>query len=322
MPPDARGHGTWKVWPLADAASEQPPDGLGLLFSTGEWARVLEGLGCEVVFARHDQLEQRLVVPIFQRGLLRVAFMGFPTSGDRLSRLPASEFEALQRALAAALGCQLVRGVRSRVRDAGLGALPEVWIEDLRAWPGERGKRIQKDLAFAARAGAGKRLVTPFVDGDAAYALYERTVLEHRGRLRYTPEYFRRITALSERSHMLESAAMVDADNNVTAFAVMARDGDVAYYLHGAVRPGGKATGDGDVLLAHLIATAKRIGARNFSLMASPADQPGLVRYKKKWGETEGYTCTHDVGRGWLGRPAEFFLRCTAQRRNTQEAAT
>ncbi|MFC3813561.1 GNAT family N-acetyltransferase [Lysobacter sp. GCM10012299] len=309
--------GAWEVSTTPSAAHEQWAKEGQFLFASRQWAHVLEGLGCTTVFAWHHELECGVVVPVFRRGPLRVAFLGFPIAGECFDALNAAQFEALQHALAGDLRCDLVRGVRSQALEPGPGALPEVWIDDLQAWPGSRGKRIAKDLAFAARAGGGRQPVESFADGAVAYALYQQTVLGHGGRLRYTNEYFHRLLALAGQSSLLTAAAMQDGTSRTSAFAVTARHGRVAYYLHGAVEPSARACGDGDVLLARLIENARKGGALSFSLMASPRDQPGLVRYKSKWGDHQGFTNTHDVGRGLLGRPLAYWVRRNSRLQGT-----
>lgn len=300
---------TWDISSQPSAAQEQWAFERHLLFATRQWAHVLEGLGCATVFAWHRTLASGVVVPIFRRGPLRIAFLGFPIAGEGFVGLDDAQFEELQQSLAADARCDLVRGVRSQMTVATPGALPEVWIEDLQAWPGARGKRIAKDLAFAARAGEGRRLTEDFDDGAAAYALYEQTVSGHGGRLRYTTEYFRRLLVLAGQSRLLTAVAMQDESGRTSGFAVTARHGDVAYYLHGAVEASARSSGVGDILLSSLIETARNNEARSFSLMASPSDQPGLVRYKRKWGDRLGFTNTHDVGRGLLGRPLAYLMR-------------
>jgi GNAT superfamily N-acetyltransferase len=95
-----------------------------------------------------------------------------------------------------------------------------------------------------------------------------------------------------------------DVDGSLRGFAVLAIDRDVGYYLHGASDARGKREGVADLLLESLVTTARTQGARSLSLMASPWEQRGLIRFKQKWGDTTGLCVTNDVATGPIGMAA------------------
>lgn len=302
----------------------------GYLFSTAEWGHVLEGLGCRVLFAWNKQLAAGVVVPIFMRGPFKVAFLGFPIAGEAFDLLEPDAFEQLEAELVEVMRCSLVRGVRSRIcelKGQVVTALPEVWIDDLKAWFGQRSKRLVKDLAFAARAVANLTIVSQAGDAMTSHSLYKQTIRGHGGKVRYTQEYFQRLKALCERDGLVKGVSCLNARDRTVGFAYAARHGGVVYYLHGAVDAEVRSQGVGDLLLHRLVEWAHQTNARSFSLMASPKDQPGLLQYKKKWGDRVGYTTTHDVGYGavgrsfvWLSAKANEFLgeRCARKKQKNK----
>lgn len=278
----------------------------GFLFAMQAWGDVLEGLGCRVAYAWNRELRAGVAMPIFSMGPVKVGFLGFPVAGEAFDGLDPEAFTAHAGALAQAAGCHLVRGVQSIRPEPGAAmadGLPKVWIENLQAWPGTKGKRIAKDLGYALRMLADDRMVVDEVrDASAVWELYRRTVLGHAGRVRYSREYFHRLKLLCDKSTMARGVSCIDVHGGTTAFAIMVRNGSVGYYLHGGVRDDARTTGVGDLLLARLIELARGMEIGSFSLMASPRAQPGLLKYKSKWGDSQRTAMTRDVGHGAVGK--------------------
>lgn len=307
------GRSAWSVADECAAAADRWALGNDNGFASREWAHVVEGIGCKVALAWHAELGVGVVAPVFTRGPLRIAFLGFPVAGAAFDGLPLSVLADEQRLLGETLGCSLVRTACCGVREpAEYGTLqPETWIEDLAAWPkrGSKARRIEKDLAFALRSTEDLEVFEGLSDADAAHALYRTTVLKHGGRVRYTLEYFRRLQSLCASGLSFRAISFCDRQGRTVGFGVAARHGVTGYYLHGAVGAEGRSKGVGDLILSGLIERAREDGASRFSLMASPPDQAGLIQYKRKWGDCEGYTRTLDVGRGIVGASIAWFLR-------------
>ena len=68
------------------------------------------------------------------------------------------------------------------------------------------------------------------------------------------------------------------------AFVVTVRHGAEANYLHGGFDAAFAAELPSDRLLLNAITGAQTEGLQIFNMMASPPDQPSLVRFKEKWG--------------------------------------
>lgn len=286
------------VW-QRDPSTESTPG----YFASRQWSHVLEGLGCRVVTVRHLELGVQVAVPIFRWGPLRMGFLGFPVAGPAFDRMGRGLFERNAASLARTLDLHVVRGTRCSLETAEPGhCLPEVWTDDLADWPGELGKRLSKDIAFARRACEGVRIASGRGEPGAWHALYVATVRAQGGKLRYTEEYFRRLAAAAEVGGGLRVFQAGDKNGRVLGFAALAMDQGSGFYLHGSVHESARRLGLSDLLLWELIHHAKSQGVRRFTMMASPADQDGLVRFKRKWASRQGYSVTQDVARGWLGK--------------------
>lgn len=274
-------------------------------FASPQWSHVLEGLGCRVVPVRHLELGVQVAVPIFRRGPLRMGFLGFPVAGPAFDRMAPELFKHDAASLARTLDLHIVRGTRCSLETAEPGhCLPEIWTDDLADWPGKLGRRLSKDLAFARRACEGIRIASGGGEPGAWHALYAATIRAQGGKLRYTEEYFRRLAAAADVGGGLRAFQAGDQEGRVLGFAVLAVDQGAGFYLHGSVHESARRLGLSDLLLWELIHHAKDQGVRRFSMMASPAAQDGLIRFKRKWASHQGYSVTQDVARGWLGKCA------------------
>jgi hypothetical protein len=155
------------------------------------------------------------------------------------------------------------------------------------------------------------------VDADVCYRLYAAAIRSRRGNLRYSLDYFRSIVRVAETTSLLRHLTAVDADGNIRGFAVLAIHGPCAYYLHGAADDKGKREGVTDLLLEAMMQQAG--GCVRFNLMASPWDQPGLSRFKRKWSDRRGLAVTTDFAGSVLGKTARSVLRWRS--RHEREAA-
>ena len=61
--------------------------------------------------------------------------------------------------------------------------------------------------------------------------------------------------------------------------------------------------------MSQAIETAQRRGAEVFDLMASPAEQQPLIRFKEKWGGTTYLQRTVTIPLGWMGRLLKLLLK-------------
>lgn len=280
-------------------------------FASPEWGEVLESVGARVLYAWHAHRRFGAIVACFRRGPIRVGVLGLPVV-NAAEKMPHNDLQVADiRRIGALAGVRVLRINRSMVGSCEptmIAARPDVWIDDLPRWNLEGSRRRKKDVAFAHRANPGLVIgdADADTDTDAAtcFELYAQTVSSHGAKLHYNLEYFRQLMLLEKRKTGLRVFLARDAHRSLRGFAVLAVDRDVAYYLHGASDIRGKREGIADLLLESLVTTARTQGAKSLSLMASPWEQRGLIRFKQKWGNTTGLCVTDDVATSPIGMAA------------------
>jgi ribosomal protein S18 acetylase RimI-like enzyme len=297
----------WAVGPAAEAAAGAWATANARFFSSRAWAGVIGGLGCDCTQAWSERLGIGVLVPVFRRLGLRVGFLGFPVFRDGQSL-----DDGAAMALARQLGLDILRinhaapGTPSG--PAGLRQ-PDAWIADLQAWNEAGDKRRARDVAFAERATQDLDFAAAKVNPARMHRLYAETVRGHGGKLRYTEEYFRRLVAASGPEQPLQVFHGHAASGELLGFAVLAADGDTGHYLHAAIALQARSLGLSDRLLSQLLAAAKQRGLRRFNLMASPREQAGLLKFKRKWADSASEVVTRDLGASLAGRAA---VQCLA----------
>lgn len=262
------------------------------LFHHPDWHRVLaQGFGASTLYVEADD-GTAYAVDIFKAGPFRIGYLGFPAGGTLKGLLDRAQPAALRRAR---LPLDLLRipasGFDSQP-DMGLPSAntPETAISNLSEWSLATLPKLRRDLAKARHTSFELRDMTYGEDAALTlYSLYRETVLGHGGSLRYTPAYFRALLALAARSSQLRCLAAFHGQE-LCGYVVIAHERDTAYYLHGATAAAWKPSGVSDLLLYDAIEQARQQGMQQFNLMSSSAAQPGLIRYKEKFGAT---TVTH-----------------------------
>jgi len=263
----------------------------------------MKSLGARPLFAWNEQKSEGILLPVFRVPAALVGFLGFPVGGELLDRVDGQDLSALSRELAGTAGLSLVRTVRSvgtNMDTPATSFLPEVRIEGLQSWsPVDR--KLRKDLSYARKRSMATAAGASSEVAGACFTLYRDTVLRHGGRVRYSRDYFVRLAELSTRTDRARLFVATLASGDFGGFAVVAGNGRTAYYLHGAVSEPGRSAGASDVLLEQVVAHARSLGCESLSLMASPWQQPGLVEFKKKWGNQLGLVATTDYVGGLAG---------------------
>jgi ribosomal protein S18 acetylase RimI-like enzyme len=304
----------WQLSPTPPAAliarTEQRP----AFFASAAFAAALRALGAECLYAWHPERQVGFLVPIFSRlRWLRVGFLGFPVCPE------ATAAATLVADLLSARHCQVLRIVLPRLREAPPqhdALRPNVWIEGLRTW--SPSSKLRRDLAYAERRIAGWQLARDRLDGAAAAALYFGVIARHRGRAVYGRGYFERLAAACGNAPGLSCYAMEDEAGKMRAFAVLAVHEDTGYYLHAAADEEARRRGAGDLLLRAVVEEARRLGCQRLDLMASPPAQPGLLAFKRKWGNQVGVCATLHASRGLVGRAMRFILAWRLRDRDRQ----
>jgi hypothetical protein len=270
------------------------------LFHTSIWQSLLSrSFNVIPLFALGADKKTALALSLFPAGPFRIGYVGFPAGGT-IGTQP----------LTATLAQQLVTAdYPTTVHLLKLVVSPfsvplrlnysfeETWetaVRDLNDWHEKQlSGSIRRDIRKANKNNVQIKQADPS-NAVAFFALYQETIRRHGGVLRYSQTYFRQLLELAQKTPQLQCWSAI-FNGEVTAFLVMAHEGETVFYLHGAIARAYQQYRSGDLLLSKAIRWAKDEGAREFNMMASPLDQPSLVWYKEKWGGVTGKQRSYDL---------------------------
>jgi len=265
-----------------------PPSGWSQIsdfFNSPEWHTVLEeGFGCRSFYFTDPEEMRGISANIFTIGPFRIAYIAFPVSIDCPTALIAKSSEIPFPVRIDELRITL-RDPSSFDMEGLTGVvLPETVISNLQEWcveslPGSLRRNLRKAKAY------GLEIADATEEGQAEilFDLYHQTVIRHGGSVRYNLSYFQALVRLSLKDKRLR-VMLARHGEDAVGFLTAAISNDTAYYLHGASRATAMHLRPSDLLFSEAISWARAEGANAFNMLASPAHQPGLVRYKEKWG--------------------------------------
>lgn len=270
------------------------------------WLEVLEaGLGAksvEIVLPG----DKYMFVPVFRKGPFRVAYPGFPMGDVQLIE-NIDWLKAVDETVAATSwdmlrlwqSC-LVGQVRTRIQPSSW--IPETCITDLQSWdPSGLPSAVKRNVRKARKLDVS---IEPAMRADAQtlFELYSSMIVQRKGALRYTLAYFEELVKASlDASHLHVNVAR-SAKGELLSMLVSLYSQKKAYYLHGAIHATYTHMRPADLLMHDAICHAKSKGMKAFSFLPSPVGQPGLIRFKEKWGGvtlmTPVYDCFRPTARG------------------------
>lgn len=259
----------------------------GAVFGCQEWQRLLEAsFGCRSIYGWNG--ENGAAISAFRAGPFTVGYLGFP-AGSFIGNAEAHAQMLAELGAGTSVGLTCVR-VPVSPFGADLELLapcvtnPETAIADLQSWDLVAvSKNLRRDIRKAERSGLEVELSTDQAIGTDLFGMYEAAVKHHGGSLRYNSEYFRGLLAMSARNPAVR-VYIAKHEECIAGFAVVVLHGQSACYLHGGSAIKFRHLSPSDLILANAITSARSDGMSLFNFMASPADQPTLVRYKEKWG--------------------------------------
>jgi lipid II:glycine glycyltransferase (peptidoglycan interpeptide bridge formation enzyme) len=195
-------------------------------------------------------------------------------------------------------------------RGKGELRLAETVIHTLAAW---REENLDGDVRYEIRRSRREGVtIRPVSLSDARFMFesYRDTVKRHEGRLRYTQPYFEALCQFSQTPPPGISGLIAETSERMPCgFLVTAQSGADAYYLHAAFDHAQASGRPSYALLCAAITQARNNGSRCFNLMASPVNQPALVRFKEKWGGQTGPLLNFDIPISRLGHLARLGLQ-------------
>ncbi len=264
--------------------------------------------------ARSHRIDDCLAATLFRIGPLEVAYANFPF-GIRTAEALAAVMQPEIRSTLRAIGADLLRFSVPASLAAGLGGnalrLPETCIQHLADWSEiNLDSDVRYEIRRSRRAGVVLR-PAGIADAQFMFVLYRDTVKRHGGRLRYTPSYFAALCQLAASGPEISGLIAETAERLACGFVVTAQSGEEAYYLHAGFDPQHANARPGYALLCAAISQARDSGHRNFNLMASPVDQPALLRFKEKWGGRTQALCNFDIPISNVGHVTRFALQAS-----------
>jgi hypothetical protein len=270
------------------------------LFHTPAWQSLLtRSFGAFPLFALGTDGNDAFALTVFPVGPFRVGYAGFPAGGLVGARqfTTASVTQLVSAAFPRTV--HLLRLVATPFPEPLLLDYPheETWettVPNLSSWQEEQlAANVRRNLRKAKKNNVLIKKAE-LCDAQHLFRLYWETIRRHGGFRRYSLLYFHQLLELAQETPNLQCWLAV-LDKEVIGFIILAREGDTAYYLHGAVSHVYQQYRPGDLAFNSSIHWAKEEGASQFNMMSSPLNQPSLVRYKEKWG---GVTCkqrTYDL---------------------------
>lgn len=272
----------------------------GDLFNTPEWHKVLfEGFGSRSLYGWDEASSTGVSITVFKAGPFRIGYLGFPVGGavgnrtispDMIEALKKTEFPNTIHCLRIP-----VSAFASNI-DLPLPfqMVPETTIENLQEWRSETDSKLYRDIKKARQSLLRMADATDPLQGGTIFSLYRDTVGRQRGNMRYTLNYFTELINLAKTNSRLRCLLAIK-DDIVAGFLVVACHHRSAYYLHAGTQESFKQLCPSDLLLYEAITWAKEQGMECFNMMASPANQPSLVRYKEKWGGVTRQQSTYEL---------------------------
>lgn len=286
--------------------SSSPPPGWrescessSAVFCSAGWQQVLESsFGCRTVYASGGGVGTAITV--FKAGPFSIGYLGFPAGGVIGDPAALNTILAQLAATKPSPGLTCVR-VPVSAFTAGFDleycsvSNPETAITELQQWNLMGvSKNLRRDIRKAERSDLSIERTIDAAHGPVLYGMYESAVKHHGGSLRYNAAYFSAVLELAARDQGV-NVFVARLDRNIIGFAVVIKHGDIAFYLHGGSTAETRQLSPSDLILAEAIATARAAGCNTFNFMASPANQPTLVRYKEKWGAETRQLKTYSV---------------------------
>ncbi len=278
-------------------------------FQSDVWLSILnDGLGAEL-FDCTIKNQEVYRAAIFCKGPFRIIYPGFPV-GDVpsycLSFLLASE------KMEAPMGkrWQLLRLWQSSVFEQWKtnkkpsSWIPETVITDLSAWSVESlSPSIRRNIKKAYKSDLKIESAIE-KDANSLFGLYRKMILQKKGEIRYTQNYFKELIKKGKGDPDLQINIARTSDGVLASMLVCVHHKGNAFYLHGATDEKYSHMRPADLLMFDAIQFAHKKNLKSFSFLPSPINQPGLIKFKEKWGGTTVMTPVFDCYQYSIGAAA------------------
>lgn len=224
---------------------------------------------------------------IFNKWFLRAGYINFPfgisSDADRALVFQSDILDKIRQAGVDFLRFRWPDHFGGYQKNAGIRT-PETNIPRLENWSEEK---LDSDLRYkirrAKRNGVKLRHAT-INDARSIFRSYQETILRHRGKVRYTEDYFLALCKQSIQQPALLILIAETTQGEFCGFNVSIYRAGLAYYVHGGIERHHAHLRPGFLLMNDAISSARDSGCHEFNFMPSPTNQPSLHQFKKKWG--------------------------------------
>jgi lysylphosphatidylglycerol synthetase-like protein (DUF2156 family) len=262
----------------------------GALFHSRNWQALLEdSFGCRSLYAWDADENCGAAISVFKAGPFRVGYVGFPAGGMIGNTTPnASNFLAWRNHSSAELPTCVRIAESGFAHSANLPLAhesnPETAICDLQNWDlSSVSKNLRRDVRKAQRSDLSIDRTADESAGPTIFHIYQATVKNHGGAVRYNEAYFSGLIKLAGQRSDLH-VLLARHQGEIAGFIIAGSHGKTSYYLHGGTDIAYLRHSPADLLLNEAIHHCRDTGSECFNLMSSPNSQPSLVKYKEKWG--------------------------------------
>ena len=260
------------------------------LFHSREWQALLEdSFGSQSLYAWNADAHCGAAISVFKAVPFRIGYTGFPVGGMIGNTTPsAADFLAWRDQtdvqLPTCLRIAASGFTNSEELPVTYESNPETAICDLQNWDlSSVSKNLRRDVRKAQRSDLSTDKPADESAAQAIFRIYQATVKNRGGALRYNEAYFSGLIKLAGQRSDLH-VLLARHQNAIAGFVIAGSHGKTSYYLHGGTDIAYRQHSPADLLLNEAIHLSRDSGSECFNLMSSPNTQPSLVKYKEKWG--------------------------------------
>ena len=253
---------------------------------------------------------------VFKKGPLTVGYLGFPIYSQTESENEPYSVDRMLNAIALMkekphllrLPVSAFSNIHLNIKKYFVENTIESCITDLCEWNDLKTSTRRRDLRYAQKRLIGKNITPDYnISSDEAFNIYNEAIKRNSGKLRYSKKYFESLTNKTNAPWV--SFFSMREEKHIKSLTITVRHADTVYYLHGGGTPEALRAGASDLAMSIAITDAKNKGAKRFNFLSSPEKQPGLIRFKEKWGGESRQALTYSIPLTRLGSLIIFVLR-------------
>lgn len=290
-----------------------------LLFFRETWRKCVEQIAFHKNFLYGTiRDEPAFLVTVFKRFGFNVAYLNFPI-GVGSDLVNKELIDCIKNETRADLVRIIIDGFQAcDLNSVKIICQPRIVIDDLYVWNSSKlASSIRRNLK---RASVLDVRFSEQADVKDITAIYAQTIGRHGAVRRYNEAYFSQlIKAAGSCGDIVALSCFYQ--QRLRGFMVCAEHNGTTFYLHGGYDYTAQNLRPMDVLMNTSIAMAREKGSAHFDFLASPTEQTGLIKFKKKWGGIERTETTLDIsGNSVAGRAYRFFVQRVVRKQLTENS--